>query len=124
MTALEKTSGTAMARPISAPLDFSPREVRYTLISVDDHLVEPPHMFEGRLPRRLQPDAPRVVTTADGHEAWTFDGTSHSQVASIRGWPGEEGLEPRAGHLHRDAPGLLASKSASMTWTSVASGPR
>jgi predicted TIM-barrel fold metal-dependent hydrolase len=69
-----------MARPMSAPLDFRPREVRYTLISVDDHLVEPPHMFEGRLPARLQPDAPRVVSTADGHEAWTFDGALHSQV--------------------------------------------
>ena len=27
-----------------------PREVQYTVISVDDHVVEPPHMFEGRLP--------------------------------------------------------------------------
>ena len=35
-----------------------PREVRYTIISVDDHLSEPPHMFEGRLPKteyRLAP---------------------------------------------------------------------
>ena len=27
-----------------------PRQVAYTVISVDDHLVEPRHMFEGRLP--------------------------------------------------------------------------
>ena len=32
--------------------DPSPRPVRYTVISVDDHLVEPPDMFEGRLPAR------------------------------------------------------------------------
>lgn len=30
-----------------------PRAVRATVISVDDHLVEPPDMFEGRLPARL-----------------------------------------------------------------------
>jgi len=32
-----------------------PREVKYTVISVDDHLVEPPHMFEGRLPDLVLP---------------------------------------------------------------------
>ena len=31
-----------------------PREVKYTVISVDDHVVEPPHTFEGRLPAHLQ----------------------------------------------------------------------
>jgi hypothetical protein len=40
-----------------------PRPVRYTIVSVDDHLVEPRHMFEGRLPRHLQDQAPRVVET-------------------------------------------------------------
>src|ERR1700738_4941352 len=38
-----------------------PRPVKYTIISVDDHLVEPPHMFEGRLPAALQDQAPRVI---------------------------------------------------------------
>jgi predicted TIM-barrel fold metal-dependent hydrolase len=51
-----------------------PREVRYTIISADDHLLEPPHLFEGRLPRRLQDRAPRVVETDTGHQAWEFDG--------------------------------------------------
>lgn len=57
-----------------------PREVLATIISVDDHLVEPPHMFEGRLPAHLQDRAPRIVTTAWGHEVWEFDGQQHSQV--------------------------------------------
>ncbi|MBV8387942.1 MAG: amidohydrolase, partial [Acidimicrobiia bacterium] len=34
-----------------------PREVRYTVISVDDHLVEPADMFEGRLRSHLQDKA-------------------------------------------------------------------
>jgi len=57
-----------------------PRAVQYTVISVDDHLVEPPDMFEGRLPAKLQPLAPKVVETSQGHEVWEFDGERYSQV--------------------------------------------
>jgi len=57
-----------------------PRPVRYTIISVDDHLVEPPHMFEGRLPAGLQDRAPRVVEDDHGHEVWEFEGERHFQV--------------------------------------------
>jgi predicted TIM-barrel fold metal-dependent hydrolase len=57
-----------------------PRDVRYTVISVDDHLVEPADMFEGRLPRGLQDRAPRIVETAKGHEVWEFDGDRYTQV--------------------------------------------
>ncbi len=42
-----------------------PREVRYTVISVDDHLVEPPHMFEGRLPDLFSP-IPRTSSRRPG----------------------------------------------------------
>ena len=39
-------------RPAYRPLlpDPEPREAKYTIISVDDHLMEAPHAFEGRLP--------------------------------------------------------------------------
>ena len=37
------------------------------LVSVDDHLVEPPGMFDGRLPAHLQDRAPKVVETEEGH---------------------------------------------------------
>ena len=60
--------------------DPEPREIRYTLFSADDHLVEPPGMFEGRLPSRLQDLAPRVVETEEGHEVWEFEGQTHYQV--------------------------------------------
>ena len=52
--------------------DPPPRTVRYTVISVDDHVVEPPHTFEGRLPRSLQGRAPRIVETSKGHQVWEF----------------------------------------------------
>jgi predicted TIM-barrel fold metal-dependent hydrolase len=57
-----------------------PRDVRYTVISVDDHLVEPADMFEGRLPVALQERAPRIVETKQGHQVWDFDGNKYSQV--------------------------------------------
>jgi predicted TIM-barrel fold metal-dependent hydrolase len=57
-----------------------PRDVKYTVISVDDHLVEPPGMFEGRLPAALQERAPRVVVDERGHEVWEFEGERHFQV--------------------------------------------
>jgi len=57
-----------------------PREVKYTIISVDDHLVEPPHMFEGRLPAKLADRAPRVIETKNGHQVWEFDGQNHFQA--------------------------------------------
>ena len=60
--------------------DPAPREVRYTVISVDDHVVEPPHMFTGRMPARLAQDAPRVVETDSGHQVWLFEGRTFTQV--------------------------------------------
>jgi predicted TIM-barrel fold metal-dependent hydrolase len=57
-----------------------PRAVRYTIISVDDHVVEPPDTFEGRLPSSLQPRAPRIVETRRGHQVWEFEGARYTQV--------------------------------------------
>ncbi|MBK5288699.1 MAG: hypothetical protein JJE46_09555, partial [Acidimicrobiia bacterium] len=60
--------------------DPEPRPVTHTLISVDDHLVEPPAMFEGRLPSAFAAGAPHVVETEEGHEVWEFDGRIYFQV--------------------------------------------
>src|SRR5579863_1081250 len=60
--------------------DPEPRDVRYTIISVDDHLVEQPEMFEGRLPAHLQDRAPKVVENRHGHQLWEFEGKKYSQV--------------------------------------------
>src|ERR1700732_5056198 len=59
--------------------DPEPRTQRYTVISVDDHLVEPPDMFEGRLPARFQDLAPKVVENKLGHQLWEFDGQRYPQ---------------------------------------------
>jgi predicted TIM-barrel fold metal-dependent hydrolase len=67
------------------------------LVSVDDHVVEPPHLFEGRLPRRLQERAPRFVTREDGTNAWVYEGVEVTNVAlnAVAGRPPEEyGVDP------------------------------
>jgi predicted TIM-barrel fold metal-dependent hydrolase len=56
------------------------RPVKYTVISVDDHLVEPPDMFEGRLAAKFADRAPRIIETEQGHEVWEFDGGRYTQV--------------------------------------------
>jgi predicted TIM-barrel fold metal-dependent hydrolase len=75
--ASQTTAGQVNAHLLPDP---EPREQRYTIISVDDHLVEPPHMFEGRLPARFAPLAPRVVEDERGNELWEFDGKRYTQV--------------------------------------------
>src|SRR5204863_4987914 len=51
-----------------------PRERAYTVISVDDHVVEPPDAFTGRFPKRFKGEEPRIVPTDDGGEAWSWRG--------------------------------------------------
>lgn len=72
-------TGAALDPELFLP-EPEPRAVHATIISVDDHLVEPPGMFEGRLPRQLQDRAPRIVVNEWGHEVWEFDGQRHTQV--------------------------------------------
>jgi predicted TIM-barrel fold metal-dependent hydrolase len=43
------------------------------LVSVDDHVLEPPHVWQSRVPRRYREDAPRLVSDATG-EYWVYQG--------------------------------------------------
>ena len=109
-------------RPAADP---EPREIHHTVISVDDHLVEPPGMFEGRLPARFEDAAPRIVETEEGHEVWEFDGQIYFQVGLQRSWAGHE----RTGRWSPPAStrcGRAATRSTpeSGTWTSTGCGPR
>lgn len=67
------------------------------LISVDDHLVEPRDMFEGRLPSAYADRAPRVIERNDGREMWLFEGVEipNFGLNAVSGRPQEEyGIEP------------------------------
>jgi predicted TIM-barrel fold metal-dependent hydrolase len=56
------------------------RDRHFTFISVDDHLVEPPDMFEGRVTARFADLAPRVEIDDDGMEYWLYDGVKQYKV--------------------------------------------
>ena len=67
------------------------------LVSVDDHVVEPPDMFERHLPERWRAEAPRVIRREDGSDAWLFQGKEMPNIGlnAVAGRPPEEyGLEP------------------------------
>src|SRR5215211_7807858 len=57
-----------------------PREVKYTVISVDDHVVEPAHLFRHYLPAALRDRGPQIIETGNGAEVWQFEGQIYSQV--------------------------------------------
>ncbi|OBK51726.1 amidohydrolase family protein [Mycobacterium sp. 1081908.1] len=68
------------------------------LISVDDHIVEPPDMFSNHLPKKYAEEAPRLVHNPDGSDSWQFRDVVIPNVAlnSVAGRPKEEyGLEPQ-----------------------------
>ena len=67
------------------------------LVSVDDHVVEPPDLFEGRLSARAQERAPFVQRLDDGRDVWMFEGTALPNVGlnAVAGRvPEEYGLDP------------------------------
>ena len=68
------------------------------LISVDDHIVEPPNMFANHLASKYRDDAPRLIHNEDGTDTWQFRDIVIPNVAlnAVAGRPKEEyGLEPQ-----------------------------
>ena len=100
-----------------------PRAPRHLpIISTDDHLVEPPDMFEGRMPAKFADLAPRVVDHDGGSQAWLYDGKVNPQIglAAVAGRPIEEcSYEPvRFDEMRPRRRGT--STPACTTWTSTA----
>jgi predicted TIM-barrel fold metal-dependent hydrolase len=68
-----------------------------TVISVDDHLIEPPDLFEGRMPAALVERAPRIVEFDNGNQAWVYEDQLFANVGlnAVVGRPKEEwSMEP------------------------------
>ncbi|HMD46043.1 MAG TPA: amidohydrolase family protein [Acidimicrobiales bacterium] len=95
------------------------------LVSIDDHVVEPPDTFERHLPARFADRAPRIVRNAQGIDRWIFEGTETGSVGlnAVASWPKDEWgfdpvgfaeMRPGAYDIHQrvrdmDANGVLAS---------------
>ena len=74
-----------------------PRTRDYTIISVDDHLIEPPDLFDGRLPASLAERAPRLVEFDDGRQAWAYEDNLFPNIGlnAVAGRPQDEwSMEP------------------------------
>src|SRR4029450_7471343 len=68
------------------------------LVSVDDHVVEPPDMFRD-VPAKWRDRAPRVVHKPDGSDVWVYGGAQLPNIGlnAVAGGPPEEyGVEPTA----------------------------
>jgi predicted TIM-barrel fold metal-dependent hydrolase len=67
------------------------------MVSVDDHVVEPPDMFANHLPDKWTDRAPVVVQKDDGTDVWLFEGREIPNIGlnAVAGRPPEEyGMEP------------------------------
>ena len=97
----EQRSVTFLPDPPRAPR-------RYTVISVDDHIVEPPDTFTGRLPRKFADRAPKVVETDERRTDLGLrrPGTAQRRVQRRRR-PAGGGVRLRAGPVRRDAQGRV-----------------
>jgi hypothetical protein len=68
------------------------------LVSVDDHIIEPPDLFVNHIDKRFLDRAPQLVRTEEGTDVWEFGGRriENSALNAIAGRPKEEfGLEPQ-----------------------------
>jgi predicted TIM-barrel fold metal-dependent hydrolase len=68
------------------------------LVSVDDHVVEPPGLFDDRLPAAYADRAPAMRRRPDGTDVWVFEGVAIPQIAmnAVAGRPREKrGDDPR-----------------------------
>jgi len=68
------------------------------LVSIDDHMIEPPDLFENHVPAKWKDEAPKVVRNENGVDEWHFQGSATSTpfgMAATVGWPREEwGFNP------------------------------
>ncbi|HZQ58958.1 MAG TPA: hypothetical protein VFA84_13035, partial [Acidimicrobiales bacterium] len=70
------------------------------LVSIDDHMIEPPDMYRHHVPAKWLGDVPRVVRNDAGVDEWVFQGQRTSTpfgMAATVGWPHDEwGFNPGA----------------------------
>jgi len=49
-------------------------EEEWSVISVDDHVIEPPNTWTSRVPAKFRDRCPKVVERPGDGFAWDFDG--------------------------------------------------
>jgi hypothetical protein len=73
-----------------------PLQDEHQIVSVDDHLVEHPRVWQDRVPAHLKDTAPRIVEV-DGKHQWAFDGQVYPTIGlnAVAGKdPKDWGMDP------------------------------
>jgi hypothetical protein len=62
------------------------------ILSIDDHTVEPPDLYEHHVPEKYREHAPRLVRDDNGKDHWIFEGKDVATVGlnATVGWPKED----------------------------------
>src|SRR6516164_8180304 len=82
------------------------------IVSVDDHVIEPPHVWQRWLPARLRDDGPRVV-----RDSYTVEWVNGNQVFR------KGGTAPRpTGGCTRTSPGAIRCSTRRRATTSRIGG--
>jgi predicted TIM-barrel fold metal-dependent hydrolase len=75
------------------------------IVSVDDHVVEPPDLFERHLPAKYADIAPHIVHKDNGTDVWQFEGMEVPNIGlnAVAGRPKDEyGIDPTSFEEIRD----------------------
>ncbi|MCW2529475.1 MAG: amidohydrolase [Pseudonocardiales bacterium] len=73
-----------------------PLQDHHQIVSVDDHLIEHPRVFQDRLPERLKEAGPKILEQ-DGKHVWSYAGTIYPTIGlnAVAGKPPSEfGMDP------------------------------
>jgi predicted TIM-barrel fold metal-dependent hydrolase len=96
------------------------------IISVDDHLIEPPDLFDGRMPAALADAAPHVVELDDGRQTWVYEDGLYPNIGlnAVVGRPKDEwSMEPaRFDEMRRgcwDIDARVADMDTGGVWASL-----
>jgi predicted TIM-barrel fold metal-dependent hydrolase len=95
------------------------------MVSIDDHIIEPPDVFENHMPERYKAEGPQFERLDNGVDQWVFQGEVMGTVGlgAVASWPKEEwnfepvglaDMRPGCYDMHErirdmNANGLLAS---------------
>lgn len=85
-------------RTVTLLPDPEPAHRRFTIISADDHVVEPANTFEGRIPAKFADRAPRIVESDNGGEVWLYNDQLRPDIGlnAVVGRPlAEASFEPK-----------------------------
>jgi hypothetical protein len=92
------------------------------LVSVDDHVVEPPGMFDAHLPEKYKDLAPKAITTDAGNDVWSYEGQELPNIGlnAVAGRPpAEYGIDPTSFAEMRDGCYDIGARIADMNANGV-----